>query len=545
MSYDNTGKLLRIQTSLLSALQNEKSKLTPGSLAYEQKKAQIEETLVKYKELVAEVDRGIYHELQDKIKNIVKGNYTYEEELKQLDDLETFYNQYISIQDGFKDTLSLYSSDLLELSPINDLNISYYLRRKDIITNYLSNKKKIVEFKKKIEEYNDELYETEKAKAKQDKTIADLDEELKRKLVSSEGRLIMPNNSLKYTNIINELGNNGIVIKDDDIDEETYLKISLEAKEAKDKYEAAKISYEVRPDPSQKDILEEINKDFLASSYRLSLVRLVKQIFKPSNSYEEALTKRQSILELLDFRKKYLTETGIRFALDPFSRLNVNEQLTKLELFKSVSTDVEKLRKIISQYNIEIDELETCNERNILELNIHDDNTDMVLEKEEKEELPVEKPKKEASKSAFDFIDTSKHVPSNQVVTVKPSKINFKRSQEKGKKVAEKVLELLNRENKAEKQTNPELVIEQKQEDDIFTEETPFINEPSEDSIFETDDPFLDDNNNQDLFTNEEPFIDDKNDIFNDTEPFKETELFSDKVDEEMPDMSMLLDLDN
>jgi len=70
MSDDNKVKLLRIQSSLLLALKNEKDKLTPGSLAYEQIRTKIEDNLTKYKKLVTEIDRGIYHELQNKIQDI-------------------------------------------------------------------------------------------------------------------------------------------------------------------------------------------------------------------------------------------------------------------------------------------------------------------------------------------------------------------------------------------------------------------------------------------------------------------------------------------
>ena len=141
MSYDSKVKLLRLQSSLLETLYNRKNALTVGTMAYENIRVEIETNLAKYKELATEIDKGIYKELQEKIEAMAKKVCNYEDELKLLDDLETFYSQFTSAQEGFRELYGKFSSEELPLTSAKDLNIDYYLQRRKTIKEFLNNKR--------------------------------------------------------------------------------------------------------------------------------------------------------------------------------------------------------------------------------------------------------------------------------------------------------------------------------------------------------------------------------------------------------------------
>jgi len=580
MSDDNKVKLLRIQSSLLLALKNEKDKLTPGSLAYEQIRTKIEDNLTKYKKLVTEIDRGIYHELQNKIQDIANSSFTYEQELVALEELEQFYNQYISIQNSFKNTYNIYEEGDMKLSPMDDLNINYYLKRKKTIKSYLDNKKKISELKKYISEYNEKLFAQEQTKLKVDKAIISLDEELKRKIQASEGRIINKDGNLKYTSIKNEFANNKIVLTDEGIEESEYEKIKQDANDAQSKLNVAIISYDALPSPDKKTILNDIKLEALTASYKLVLAKIIKAIFTPSKNYDDAIEKREHLNDLLKYRKKYLDELNIKYGIDPFSGIKIQEQIEKLKLFDNINDDMNDLKKKLSQYNVEIEELQTENEKNILDLNEFYNRP----ERQEQEEISFNNFKDQVKpESTVSLSTANSFILYNQVIEIKPSNINFKRVQDKARNVSKRVISILNRDNIKDDNVNPELVIEQKQEtnDDIFKDENPFINDNKEDlfvetepftytnngsdaNIFTNEDPFLDDNKEElftetepfiynnngsenDIFSNEDPFIDDnkEEDLFSEIKPFEDPTLYQNKIEEaEMPDMDMFLDME-
>ena len=96
MSDDNKVKFLKIQYSLLRALKEKKEKAI-NNVIYEQIENEIKRELIKYKELVTSIDRGIYLELKDKISLFKPHTKSLEEEInfflqEKITVLELHYN---------------------------------------------------------------------------------------------------------------------------------------------------------------------------------------------------------------------------------------------------------------------------------------------------------------------------------------------------------------------------------------------------------------------------------------------------------------------
>lgn len=457
MSDDNKVKLLKIQHALLAALAEKKAHAQTEEIR-NQITNELSLSLLKYKELVTEIENSIYLQLQNKIKILLESNFTLEVELDKLEEIENFYNQLLEIQTRFKQTYGVYSNEELILSDIGSLNIEKYLKRQEAIKAYLINKKNITENKNRIAKINEQLVDEEQKETRINNKITFLDEEIIRRLISSEGRLLITENNqetLKYTSISSEYQSIGI-----NIDKTGYTGITLEeftniANETKEKLTAATISYEVLPSIEKKKILDEIYLENITASYHLVMAKLLVEFYKPSNNCSNALQKREHIKDLLKYRQTYLTNLGIKFGVDPFSRLHINEQIEELKQYENNSRVIAKLRHEVAELNARIETLEADNIQNMSSLEIS-------LQKLHEKELP-----QITAPSFKDYIVDIKpaevRILDNQVVNVRniSHDFNHNKCREVTKNVIKTVYEVLtNQKNSKPTQQVPELVIE-------------------------------------------------------------------------------------
>ena len=467
MSDDNKVKLLKIQHSLLAALAEKKEHAENEEIRNEISN-ELSLCLLKYKELVTQIENSIYIQLKNKIQLLLESNLILEEELDKLEEIENFYNQLLEIQTRFKQTYSLYSGEPLVLSDISYLNIDKYLTRKEAIKAYLINKKNVVDNKNKIEKINEQLVLEEQKETRINKKITFLEEEIIRRLISSEGRLLITENNqetLKYTSISSEYQNIGIKI-----DKAGYTGVTIEeltsiANETKEKLTAATISYEVLPSIEKKKILDEIYLENATASYHLVMAKLLVEFYTYSNDCNDAIHKRERIKDLLKYRQTYLTNLGIKFGVDPFSRLHINEQIEELKQYENNSRIISKLRHEISELNSRIETLEADNIQNL-----------KTLENSEKKLHEKEIPETTApsfNDYTVDIKPAEVHFLDNQVVNVRELNpdFNHKKCQEVTKNVIKRVYEVITNQqiNKPTHHT-PELVIEQPKYQDLSTE---------------------------------------------------------------------------
>lgn len=506
MQNNNTeGKLLKIQTSLLEALLKELNNTPKESMNYEQIRLKLETELEKYKELVTTIDKEIYHDLQEKVIKLQKSKLTLEEELKQLEDLEIFYKQFIQIGNTFKETYSKYSKEPLELSPQENLNINTLLRRKAYIRGYLQNKLELNRYKAAIEKYNEELSEQEKKHNKLMTILTEFDEILIKGINSLEGRIISKDDSkLSYTSIKEEYASIGIYLA-----EEGYTGLSLpetikENGDAKEKLSVATMSYEAIPSPDNLAILNEIKLETTTSNYRLALIKIADEVYRKSEDYDSAISKREKINDLLKYRKEYLESLGVKYGIDPFTRLDISEQISRIKNYENTSQSITRLRGQIAKLNTKIEELEISNNEYLIWL----DNYELTEEpKYIKQDISTDKKTFKDFEKATPIVISK--VPSNQVIAVSSPKkgLNLTRCCEKATSVGERIYALLT-EDKKNNKSNPQLVIDKK---------TVVIKEVSTPIIEKEDDP--------DLFaTTDEIFDSKKDNLFKEVNPFDKNE---------------------
>lgn len=462
MSDDNKVKLLRIQHALLEVLVQRKKEAST-----EMQLRQIENELViclaKYKQLVTEIESGIYHDLKEKIIHLPEHSYNLEEELVELEEIETFYNQLVEVQSRFMQTFAGYSKEPLVLSDMSKLNINGYLKRKEAIKAYLVNKNNIVENRKQLDKISEQLIAEEQKSARIEKKFMFLDEELVRRLFSSEGRLLIQEKRqevLKYTSIVDEYSRIGILLDKNGYSGKTLEEVELVAIETRDKLKAATISYDVLPDIEKKKILDEISLESVEANYQLVLVKILEEIYKQSENLEAAIRKREKINDLLQYRKAYLEKLKIKHGVDPFKRLHVSEQLNELLQYESNSRTVLKLRRELASLNASIENLEVENATNskVLEEGILfiDDVIDNHDHEPSFNDLTV------------NVVPSEIHVLANQVVDVKDvsENFNYKKCREKTRGVIKRVHQILSGMiNQQPRNMTPEIVIEHKKDE--------------------------------------------------------------------------------
>lgn len=528
MSDDNKVKILKIKYALLKALSEKKAEATNDEMRAEIEN-KIKKVLVEFKELVTSIDAGIYLELKDKISVFQPHKKRLEDELVALADIEIFYNQLIEVQTKFKEKYKEYSEEELKLSSIDELNVEYYLKRKEAIIGYLSNMKNSEETKNRLTETNNKLYEEEQKKIRVNQKIKSLDEELMNKFLTSEGRIISLEDGtevLKPTSIKAEYEKIGIIITKNEYAGKTLDEIKENDKDAQEKYEAAIISYEVMPSSEKKKILDEIKKEKITSSYQLAMIKLLQEFYKECENYQEALNKRENILDLLKYRNKYLSEIGIRHGVDPFSRMKVEEQLKLLNEIGDNSLIITRLRKEIAALNEKVELLNNDNKELLVTL-------DKKAPRFSRKDPTNSKFETLLTLNDFTKTEVKKNTPPpNRVINITKMPDNFKRR--KCKEVTSKVLERVSAlfENKAPTNQNPELEIVASNEindkvNSPLVEERNDIFETIEDKdLFQTKEeienelsfpeiePFDNEISSVDLFKNSE-----EDDLFNDIKP--------------------------
>ena len=427
-----------------------------------------------------------------------------------MEDVEHEYMQLDELQHRLRKMFSKYSSKELELSDLSKIKIEEIRNRKSVISGYLINIENIEKDKKKLEELQEKLIDESK---KRDVTINRLhmmDKELTSSFMNAEGRL-RDDTGLKSTSINAEYMQNGFnlnrLFNDDEYLDQVYTDVINNYNDKNGLFVAA-VRLPVAEDEYQ-DVFRATKMDAIKAKYQRSLIEMVRKLKKGDNSVSQARDKRKDLQSLIKYRKDYLDNFKIIYEIDPFSRINLSNQLEFINSIQDNDKKIKDIRKQITDINTKLENMISSNKE--LKMSINDRHEYLVPE-EKKEIVDYT-----SLGDYIDFGDTASR-PDNMVVSIKDinDKFNMKKATEIVNNVINRVYKMLTTvslpDDKIDTQDDalyPELLIESEVVDNKLADEPISIKveEPEEvkASVFDSD-------------------------IFHDEIPFDSVPLFTDKV---------------
>ena len=469
-----------------------------------------EKNLDDYSELASKIDSFSYNNLIEKIHLATDNNYTLLEEIKFLEDVEHEYMQLDELQHRLRKVFSKYSSKELELSDLSKIRIEEIRNRKSVISGYLINIENIEKDKKKLEELQEKLIDESK---KRDVTINRLhmmDKELTSSFMNAEGRL-RDDTGLKSTSINAEYMQNGFnlnrLFNDEEYLDQVYTDVINNYNDKNGLFVAA-VRLPVAEDEYQ-DVFKATKMDAIKAKYQRSLIEMVRKLKKEDNSVSQARDKRKDLQSLFKYRKDYLDNFKIIYEIDPFSRINLSNQLEFINSIQVNDKKIKDIRKQITDINTKLENMISSNKE--LKMSINDRHEYLV---------PEEKTEIVDYTSLGDYIDfgDTDSRPDNMVVSIKDinDKFNMKKATEIVNNVINRVYKMLTTvslpDGKVDTQDNalyPELLIGSEVVDEKLDEEPISIKaeEPEEAKASVLD-----------------------SDIFHDETPFESVPLFTDKA---------------
>lgn len=486
--------------------------------------------LEKYKNIVKEIDNDSFEKLLSLLKQFEYHNLTLEEELEFLEKVNCSYQQIIEQQFGFKNVYELYSSDELQLSNLEQINIDYIVNRINNISGYLINKKNIDINQNKLHELNKRLICEEKEKNNLNKRLLEFEEILRNSFISAEGRCI-DNGKLQYVSVISEYSLLEIDFKDLLYNEKELKKIlsltSSEKVDTGEKLQIAEICYNNAPSVDSKQVLDDIRIEDLKIRYKLTLLKIIELLSKNCDNYDDFKEKREQLLDLIKYRLTCVNMLGKSISIDPFSRTKVSEQIEILASLKDNSKEINRIKKEIASLDQRLDEMIAKDKEFMVNLNVKDD---LILRKMSINDIDI------SSVVLPDDGDiVEKIAVKNQVVDVKDIPMQFRYSivRQKVNCVIERVNEMINNPLISEEKVeilSPELIIVPSHDvelEDVSSMDDSRIDEVNLISTNNSEDDVVEDN--EVVVFNDEKIFDD--DMFKNVDPFLSAPLFTDKTD--------------
>ena len=452
---DNMFKLARMQEALLKA-----SNLNR------------EENLKKYKKTVSEIDAKAFDDILEEIKHLDKHNHSLESELEFLENIKQIYEQLLELQARFKRICEMYGNDELKLSDLSQLNIGYIENRINAISGYLTNNQNIKTNKERIQKLSTQLINEEKKNEMLRNRLQSLEDELRYNFINAEGRIFL-NEGHRSTNIINEY-------KELDIDFEMLLTRSdsiqsllAKAKEKREEADATlnatKLCFELTPNSENKMFLDVNHKALLKAKYRLIMVEILNLLTKNYDSYELCKEKRKKLLSLIEDRKKCIKSLGINIPVDPFDRTKLSEQLEAITSMTDNSEFIHEIRKEMAELTTRIDEMSSENSNYLITLSTTRSLIERKIGLSDIDITTVELP--------FEQTIIKKEIAANQVVGIKsvPNTINMSIITQKTTSVIKRVYQMINRKKRKKEEHKevfvPELVVVPKSHNESKSEE--------------------------------------------------------------------------
>ena len=545
-----------------------------------------QELLEDYKKMALSIDKEEYDALIDEIRDKKYINLPLYEQIIFLNRIIDEYNSLNELQYRFRNVYDDYTNEELELSDLSKIFIDNIIERSSVIQGYLMNGKNLESNKEELDKLNLDLINALKKQSLVDNKVAEINNNLKLNLLSSEGRIIQ-GNEMVYTSAVQEYKNIGLDLRkliDDSVTRKDELSNAIKVKnDNNETLAAASICY--RDNSNNQDIYNKIKEDVKKSEYVVTMLEIVNEICTETNEYNLMINKLYRLLNLIEERKLYLKS---KFYIDPFDRIKINEQLEILNSLNDNTESIAKIKKTITYFTDNISNAETMNKEYLKRINDNEQLLSEDLLKELEPEIIDEVNNEEiVPESEENNLDNGIIYSDNQVKSIREISDDFKLDivRDKTNAVINRVNELMSGNNESSKV--PELIIENVSqeetnelpayspsdnetidntvlestsvEDDVKVDETlpiysVFDNNPVDNNIFE-------DNNNEEakieetlpgnlVFENEPVgdnifednpntlnVFDDKqisndNDLFQEVKPFDEAPLFTEKYED-------------
>ena len=535
---DNRSKLLKMKEKMLEVSSTNR-----------------EEILSDYRDLVIQIDHEIYNKLIAKIKDTDYNNLPLEEELRELSLFEDNYNAFDELRHSYIQVYEKYATDELELSPLDNILIDNIRKRISDIQGYLINLKNLESNKTELSRLSQELVnEDRRATLTNDKIII-LEDELINNLLKAEGRLHDDKGQLIYTSAVSEYKQNGFDLKELLNDQNKLdLEVSKAYKEVDDSQElldATYICYQNAPNEENRQIYIKNHVEMIVAKYKLSLIEILQLICDKDSYYDLAKNKRYHLLDLIKERRSYMNSLGIKVYIDPFDRIKIKEQLEIINSLGDNSAKISEIRETISYLTGMIEQTSDANKELLLSINsnleMFRDNTNVT---DIMNNLNIS-----ATDEAID------ELPANKVVKIFNPSDDFMadRVREKTKGVIRRVNEMFNMHFEEQKEVSteiPDLLIENVStplNDNLFINEGENVFDESDsyqsEAAFPTDvfipeetqidEQVYSETNTTDSTIPKQVFDDinhnlevDDSSLFQEVEPFTQTQLFDDRSDD-------------
>ena len=414
-----------------------------------------------YKDIAYEIEKEMYETVTDMIKaNKEYSNESFERQLEFFSSIYDEYEKYRLFRESIENTCKKYGDNDLELSDVDCIKIDEIKKRVSSLKEYFDNLDKIERNKRELDELNKKLVDIEKKLVFFKNRTGELDNELRQGLLKSEGRIYNSVGNLEYASCVLEAESFGIDLKEL---LNNPLKLQQKVKDAKtelddvnDRLKTAEICYNNRPNINYKDIYLNIRKEAINVKYKVVLLEILDLISKNTDSYEEAIEKRNKLISLKNERLDLLKQLGIKYLYDPFDRIHIKKQLEVIETYGS---NLNNSKEIVSQIGRLTSDNDICVNRNRDYIEYFKTRVDLI-----KDNTPLERIIERETIDIKPYENTV-YYADNQVVSTSNMSYNFMidRAREKAYGVINRVYEMMNGISSYESDTyneSPQLVIE-------------------------------------------------------------------------------------
>ena len=128
--------------------------------------------------------------------------------------------------------------------------------------------------------------------------------------------------------------------------DETIEKVEQQRNEAEENLKATEICYNNLRNEESRNILQTATKETIKLRYKLVLLRIASIIANQETDYYKSITKRQNLIDLINYRKNCLKTLGIELLIDPMTRIKISEQLSKIASYEENSKRIRIMVRI-------------------------------------------------------------------------------------------------------------------------------------------------------------------------------------------------------
>lgn len=398
-----------------------------------------EQLLEDYKNLAIEIDSEIFNAIVKKISDVNYYGLPLKEQLEFLLEISDDYNGLNELQHRYRSVYKRHSNQELILSDIDNILIDQIRNRISYINGYLLNLDKLEKNRLEIGRLSKELIDQEHRKDSADNKFYQFENDLIKRMLQAKGRIFDGLGNEIATDLISEYSKIGVdlekILSDKTLLESYRNKLSSELVSEEDRLSAAEICYRNLGDSNSKKLYDNCVNDIAKARYKFILIEIIYVISNIKKGYEELRNKRLQLDDLIKLRLACLERLNVKFVIDPFKMLKIQEQLEVIESLGDISKRVASIRESLNLLVNETEKMESKNNEYIISLS-------------EKIELYSDKKTMQEVVDTYDIINSSIPPLDNdkRVIGIRKIKDSFNIARVKAKTdgVIARVIQLIN-----------------------------------------------------------------------------------------------------